>query len=178
MSRPILPGILIIVFITSFSASCQKGGAKAASGTSAEAMPPASSQAASQAEARPPEAAAETPTTASMLAGDWVSVEDPSEGLSISDSTFSYTKGGEITDEGSYLIADSALSSKDGATDPQGKYITVFGEGSPLSYYIVKLDADALSLSYVGRGNTLSFSRPDLSRALGPLMGREYDSGG
>lgn len=169
MKRSILPRILFLLLIALVPSSCQKGAAKASS---------TSAQSESQGEAAPIAATAEPPTTASMLAGDWVSTDDPSEGLTISDSSFAYTHGGKVEDEGSYLIGDAALTSKDGATNPYGKYITVFGEGQPISYYVVNLEADALSLSYVGRGNTLNYARPDLARALGPLMGQEYDSEG
>ena len=163
MWRKSLLGVLFLVLLTAFSSSCQKSNTKATPGTSGAATTPTNAQTATQTAAAPVATTTEEPTTASMIAGDWVSDDDHSAGLSISDSSFANTQGGKIVGEGSYIIADAAATTKDGPANPKGKYITVFGEGPPTSFYVISLDANALSLSYVGRGNTLNYSRPNLS---------------
>jgi len=121
-----------------------------------------------------PEAEAAPVTTASMLKGDWALADDPRDGLSISDSAFTQTYDGEALQNGSYVIDDAVAKAKTDVTKASGKYVTVFGDGPPSVYYIIDISDDKLSLSYVGRGNTLNYVRTDPSQILRPLIGRDF----
>jgi len=131
-----------------------------------------------QASTQPPEASTETEalqvTTVSMLLGDWVSSDDPRAGLSVSDSMFAQSYDGEVLDKGSYVIADAVAASKSDAANPMGRYITVFSDSPPIAYYVIDVSANTLSLSYVGRGNTLNYTRIDTAQILQPFIGRDY----
>ena len=109
-----------------------------------------------------------------MLEGDWISADDPRAGLSISDTAFIQTYDGETLDKGSYVISDAVAKTKSDAANPLGKYITVFGDNPPFAYYVIDVSGEKLSLSYVERGNTLNYTRVDLSQMLQPFFGRDY----
>ncbi len=96
--------------------------------------------------------------TSSILQGKWKSTTDAQSVVEIAGNKY-------IEWYGADKMSDAAFKLYDNCPDQQGKetadgtYIVVGEGGEALCYYIIKAATDVLELSYVGRGNTLSFTK-------------------
>ncbi|MBL3658935.1 hypothetical protein [Fulvivirga sediminis] len=96
-----------------------------------------------------------------MLQGKWQSINDASSYLVFhGDRRKEITLGLENELDEKFSISNNCESTSDsnGAEQStQGNYIRV--AESDMCWYIIKLNADTLSMSYVGRGNTLTYKK-------------------
>ncbi len=95
----------------------------------------------------------------SKLIGTWVSNEDSKYELEITTSEWIDTYEGKNTLKAKYILGDTCAVSITDKNIQSGKYITVFDNSEIYCYFIVSATDENLELSYVGRGNTLSFSK-------------------
>ena len=101
------------------------------------------------------QANAQPATGADLLQGKWRSDDDPSNVLE-----FAGGKRIEGGDSEPYTLADHCTNPTDNnGSSPAEKDRYISCEQSDLCWYIVELTADKLSLSYMGRGNTLNYTR-------------------
>jgi len=96
---------------------------------------------------------------AKKLIGKWVSVDDSKSEIEITDSKWIDSYESAIQFTNNYLVSDTCLKSVTDKPKPKGDYITVFDNTDTFCYYIVSLTDSKLELSYVGRGNTLTYTR-------------------
>ena len=92
-----------------------------------------------------------------LLQGGWVSASDPNVTWSFANGQLTEGLKGEQTrsQSGSYTLSDDCLNGDgNGAVSPEG-YLNLVNPDR--CFFIVGLTADELTLSYVGRGNTLRF---------------------
>lgn len=95
----------------------------------------------------------------SALEGVWVSLDDSKSTLEIKGNDWTDKYVGEKSFSSKFAIGDSCLSDKNAKTNTKGKYITVFDGSDKFCYYIIDVSDAKLNLSYVGRGNTLSYKK-------------------
>lgn len=100
-------------------------------------------------------------TTAELLQGKWQHVKDKSNFLVFEKGLRKEIADGMKTwDEEAFVLSDHCINTSDKKNDipkEDNKYISC--AKSDLCWYIVSVDADNLELSYMGRGNTLSYTR-------------------
>ena len=94
-----------------------------------------------------------------ILGGLWISDEDSKSSINITSNLWLEMYEKEKTDTFKFAIGDSCLANPDSKTNPKGKYITVFDPEGNRCFFIVKSTDSKLELSYVGRGNTLRYTK-------------------
>lgn len=95
----------------------------------------------------------------SALEGNWVSTDDPKSELQVKGNEWIETYKGEKPETTKFATGDSCLANDKAKTNPKGKYITVFDKDDSRCFYIVSVNDSKLELSYVGRGNTLTYKK-------------------
>ena len=96
-----------------------------------------------------------------LLQGKWQSTDDTSNYIVFDkDRRKEISEGMDNWEDEQFVISDKCLNDNDKANDvpaEKDKYISC--AESDLCWYIVDLNATNLTLSYMGRGNTLSYKR-------------------
>lgn len=93
------------------------------------------------------------------MQGDWVSADDPQSMLSVAGSEETEVYGGE-------RLITSVVSFADACPGGEPIGTVIFKQemgGDPMNlpcFAVIDLTADRMELSYVGRGNTLTYLRP------------------
>jgi len=95
----------------------------------------------------------------SSLEGVWVSTDDAKSEIEIKGNEWIELYAGEMADTSKFVVADTCVAAVNDQANANGKYITVFSEDMALCYYIIEVSGTNLNLSYVGRGNTLTYKR-------------------
>jgi len=95
----------------------------------------------------------------SILEGTWISTDDAKYSVQVKGNTWLELYDGEELDKFFFGFGDTCLANQDAKTNPNGKYITVFDSDGNRCYYIIKVNDSKLELSYMGRGNTLSYRK-------------------
>ena len=95
----------------------------------------------------------------SALEGNWISTDDPKSELQVKGNEWIETYKGEKPDVTKFATGDSCLANDKAKTNPKGKYITVFDKDDSRCFYVVNVNDSKLELSYVGRGNTLTYKK-------------------
>ena len=95
----------------------------------------------------------------SALEGNWVSTDDPNSELQVKGNDWIEIYKGEKPETTKFATGDSCLANDKAKTNPKGKYITVFDKDESRCFYIVNVSDSKLELSYVGRGNTLTYKK-------------------
>jgi hypothetical protein len=95
----------------------------------------------------------------SALEGNWVSTDDPKSELQVKGNEWIETYKGEKPETTKFATGDSCLANDKAKTNPKGKYITVFDKDDSRCFYIINVSDSKLELSYVGRGNTLTYQK-------------------
>jgi hypothetical protein len=94
-----------------------------------------------------------------VLGGLWISDDDSKSSINITSNLWLEMYEKEKTDTFKFAIGDSCLVNPEAKTNASGKYITVFDPDGNRCFYIVKFANSRLELSYVGRGNTLRYTK-------------------
>jgi hypothetical protein len=94
-----------------------------------------------------------------VLGGLWISDEDSKSSIQITSNIWLEMYEKEKTDTFKFAIGDSCLANPEAKTSATGKYITVFDPEGNRCFFIVKSTNSKLELSYVGRGNTLRYTK-------------------
>ncbi|MCX6159421.1 MAG: hypothetical protein WCK13_03905 [Ignavibacteriota bacterium] len=95
----------------------------------------------------------------SALEGKWVSTDDSKSVLQVKGNEWIEIYNGEKPEITKFATGDSCLANDKAKTNPKGKYITVFDNDEIRCFYIVNVNDSKLELSYVGRGNTLTYKK-------------------
>ena len=102
-----------------------------------------------------------TPVKASnklaKIQGNWRSVDDPKESLTVAGQKWIGKYENEIVVSDNFAVANNCLN-HGGNIDANGKFV-VFPDDEQTCLAIVKLTKNELTISLVGMGNTLSYSR-------------------
>ncbi len=100
-------------------------------------------------------------TTLQLLQGKWQSVDDKKSYVIFENNNrIDFKEGDESTTTEPFSLSDkcSNESNKNAEIEvEENKYITCLN--SDMCWYILKLDQSELSLSYMSRGNTLTYKR-------------------
>jgi hypothetical protein len=100
-------------------------------------------------------------TNLELLQGKWQSIDDPSNYLIFEkDHRKEIAKGMKQWDDEVFTLSDGCMNDTDNNNSNEkekDKYISC--KASDLCWYILELDETTLSLSYVGRGNTLTYKK-------------------
>ena len=156
MKRTIIPVLILFAFVSLMMASCNKEEKKPATETPVKIDSVVKKDAVTQKDtATKVEAASDNPA----LEGVWVSLDDSKSMLEIKGNDWTDKYVGEKSFSSKFAIGDSCLADKNAKTNPKGKYITVFDGSDKFCYYIIDVSDTKLNLSYVGRGNTLSYKK-------------------
>ena len=107
----------------------------------------------------PKETLKDADTKNTLLEGNWVSTDDPKSELQVKGNEWIETYKGEKPEATKFATGDSCLANDKAKTNPKGKYITVFDKDESRCFYIVNVSDSKLELSYVGRGNTLTYKK-------------------
>jgi len=107
------------------------------------------------------ESVKETEQKSGVLEGVWVSDDDKLSKIRIMGSEWTEIYDGETPEIYKFGIGDSCLANAEAKGNPKGKYITVFDPDGNRCFYVVKASETKLELSYVGRGNTLRYSKKE-----------------
>ncbi len=105
------------------------------------------------------------PTPQSLLVGEWRSVDDPRAQVEIrADGTWidSYAGTPSATTTSHWTLFSGAHPPKDvtdQTLDAKSTYLEVSDKDGPLVYGLDRVDAKRLELTYLARGNTLSYAR-------------------
>ncbi|MFY0607098.1 MAG: hypothetical protein JXR10_10300 [Cyclobacteriaceae bacterium] len=91
----------------------------------------------------------------SLLIGKWRSTDDENNFVEFTSKLRIETNTG-VEDIEEYVLSNTCANGE-GAASKEDDYIS--GLKSELCWYIIAVDEEHLSLSYVGRGNTLNYSR-------------------
>jgi PBP1b-binding outer membrane lipoprotein LpoB len=94
-----------------------------------------------------------------ILGGLWISDEDSKSSINITSNLWLEMYENEKTDTFKFALGDSCLANPDSKANANGKYITVFDPEGNRCFFIVKFTNSKLELSYVGRGNTLRYTK-------------------
>jgi hypothetical protein len=102
-----------------------------------------------------------TKLTEELIQGKWQHIDDTSNYLVFEDNYRKEIAGGMSGwDEEEYTISDGCLNESDkanGLEKEEDKYLSC--KKSDLCWYIIEVDEENLMLSYMGRGNTLTYKR-------------------
>ena len=108
-----------------------------------------------------PEQEAMRSAIAELLQGKWQHVDDKSNYLVFEGNHRKETAGGsDQWDDELFVLSDKCANdfNKNSETEPEkDRYISCLA--SDLCWYILDVDQETLSLSYMGRGNTLTYKR-------------------
>jgi hypothetical protein len=105
------------------------------------------------------ESVKEPDSKTSALEGNWISTDDPKSELQVKGNEWIEIYKGEKPETTKFATGDSCLANDKAKTNPKGKYITVFDKDESRCFYIVNVSDSKLELSYVGRGNTLTYKK-------------------
>lgn len=100
--------------------------------------------------------------TGNAIEGEWQSEQDAAYAVSFrSGGLLTETYDGEQVSSGTFHFADSAEGYSDLPTEPAGEnaFLLQDIDGERYAYRVTQLSATRLELSYLERGNTLSFIR-------------------
>ena len=97
----------------------------------------------------------EPPAGNTSVKGRWLNTSDKNEEWEFTDSYLKMYYEGKMVSEEKYGINNKCATGETPAEEAE-KYISTH---DGLCYYIVKMDASNLELSFVGKGNTLSFTK-------------------
>lgn len=102
-------------------------------------------------------------STYDYLLGKWQSVDDTSNYL-VFDNDLRREIAGGMTEweEEKFVLSDGCMNASNkepNSTLGEDRYISCIK--SDMCWYIISVDDETLSLSYVGRGNTLTYKRVD-----------------
>jgi hypothetical protein len=92
--------------------------------------------------------------TTEFKEGRWISTVDSLSGIEIKNGKWIMFYKGETNE--SISIYDFKIRAEKNMSDTN-KYLTIFNESDTLEYFIIEYNNQLLSLSYLGRGNTLSY---------------------
>ena len=92
--------------------------------------------------------------TTELKEGRWISTVDSLSGIEIKNGKWIMFYEGETNE--SISIYDFEIRAEKNMSDTN-KYLTIFNESDTLEYFIIEYNNQLLSLSYLGRGNTLSY---------------------
>ncbi|HEY5534474.1 MAG TPA: hypothetical protein VIL99_06025 [Ignavibacteria bacterium] len=101
----------------------------------------------------------ETEQKNTLLEGLWISDEDSKSSIQVKSNLWLEMYEKEKTDTFKFALGDSCLANSGTKTNPNGKYITVFDPAGNRCFFIVNSANSKLELSYVGRGNTLRYTK-------------------
>lgn len=105
------------------------------------------------------------------LIGTWQGTDDPRSQVSYNENgmyadVYIFGEGGdpvkgEVTDRGTWEVSDTPPSPTEGVAAGQIYFLKKVpeGTGKAIDYSIIRIDDKALQLSYLARGNALSFKR-------------------
>lgn len=104
------------------------------------------------------------PDAAGLLPGTWTSTDDASYQVTfLVNGTLEERYGTSTVSQGTYHFATSPAGYVDGAeafaAGDSLEYLLEEIDGERYAYRVLEVTADALQLSYLERGNTLSFTR-------------------
>jgi hypothetical protein len=105
------------------------------------------------------EAVKENEIKNTVFEGAWISTEDTKSQVQVKANNWLEMYEGEKTDTFKFAIGDSCLANINAKANPSGKYITVFDPDGNRCFYVVNVNDSKLELSYVGRGNTLTYKK-------------------
>lgn len=94
-----------------------------------------------------------------LLEGIWISTEDAKSSVEVKSNIWTELYTGEKPESYKFATGDTCLANSNSGSNPAGKYITVFDSEGNRCYYIVSVNDTRLELSYVGRGNTLTYKK-------------------
>ena len=101
----------------------------------------------------------ETEQKNTLLEGLWISDEDSKSSIQVKSNLWLEMYEKEKTDTFKFALGDSCLANSEAKTNPNGKYITVFDPDGNRCFFIVNSENSKLELSFVGRGNTLRYTK-------------------
>jgi hypothetical protein len=101
----------------------------------------------------------ETGQKNTLLEGLWISDEDSKSSIQVKSNLWLEMYEKEKTDTFKFALGDSCLANPEAKTNANGKYITVFDPDGNRCFFIVNSANSKLELSYVGRGNTLRYTK-------------------
>lgn len=102
----------------------------------------------------------------SRLMGDWQSADDADNWLRFTtDTRYEYHKGMNEPTKDAYLLDYNCDGTAPAPTDGEAPAYIRLTEGD-MCWYIIKAEEETLELSYVGRGNTLTYKRGTLPEDL------------
>jgi hypothetical protein len=101
----------------------------------------------------------ETEQKNTLLEGLWISDEDFKSSIQVKSNLWLEMYEKEKTDTFKFALGDSCLANPEAKTNANGKYITVFDPDGNRCFFIVNSANSKLELSYVGRGNTLRYTK-------------------
>jgi len=105
------------------------------------------------------EAVKETEIKNTIFEGTWISTEDSKSRVQVKANNWIELYEGEKTDTFKFAIGDSCLANINAKANTGGKYITVFDPDGNRCFFVVNVNDAKLELSYVGRGNTLTYKK-------------------
>ena len=105
------------------------------------------------------EAVKETEIKNTIFEGSWISTEDSKSQVQVKANNWIEMYEGEKTDTFKFALGDSCLANINAKANPNGKYITVFDPDGNRCFFVVNVSDAKLELSYVGRGNTLTYKK-------------------
>ncbi|MFA5405079.1 MAG: hypothetical protein WC358_09110 [Ignavibacteria bacterium] len=94
-----------------------------------------------------------------VFEGTWISTEDANSQIQIKSNFWVELYEGEKPDTFKFALGDSCLANINAKANPSGKYITVFDPDGNRCFFVVSVNDTKLDLSYVGRGNTLTYKK-------------------
>ena len=92
--------------------------------------------------------------TTEFKEGRWINTVDSLSGIEIKNGKWIMFYKGETNE--SISIYDFKIRAEKNMSDTN-KYLTIFNESDTLEYFIIEYNNQLLSLSYLGRGNTLNY---------------------
>ncbi len=107
--------------------------------------------------ASPPEPDSPTESTG-QLQGTWVRVDDPANTLRFEGNLIISNHPGQPEARENYVIAATCAAAPEDAPREDGSYLIIPGDDDRC-YYLLRLTDTELEMSYVGRGNTLRYTR-------------------
>lgn len=103
----------------------------------------------------------EVPGVAELLQGKWQHIDDKTNYLEFTGDRRKEISGGMDTwDDEPFILSEKCVNPSDkdnGETPEKDRFISC--PESDLCWYIISVDKESLSLSYMGRGNTLTYNR-------------------
>jgi hypothetical protein len=101
----------------------------------------------------------ETEIKNTVFEGTWISTEDSKSKVQVKANNWIEMYEGEKTDTLRFAVGDSCLANINAKAKPNGKDIPVFDPDGKRCFLVVNVNDAKLELSYVGRGNTLTYKK-------------------